>query len=64
MEASVDFGYELVKLGKVYQAIDVYASALKTFGKGRLPTGHYVLLQLRYSEALAMTGDIARRCVL
>ncbi len=61
MEASIDFGYELVKLGKINQAIDVYSLALKGFGNGKLPTGHYVLLQLRYAEALAMSGDLVKR---
>ena len=60
MAVTTDLAYELVKIGKLDQALLIYERSSACM-KGEKGSSLHSVLQLRYAEALAASGDIQRR---
>ena len=61
MRLSVDLAHEYVKLGKTKKGAAIYKNTLNLAKGLPLSEETRVLFLLRYSESLAVTGDILKR---
>ncbi len=57
---TIDTAHEYIKLGRAEKAVSVLAHVLPAIRSGSLPQDAVILFLLRYSEALAATGEVLK----
>ena len=63
MSLTIDTAHEYVKLGRAEKAVSVLAHVLPAIRGGSLPPDVVILFLLRYSEALAASGEVLKASV-
>ena len=61
IKASIDLAHEYVKLGKTAKAGVIYSNALSSVRRQSTSNEVRILFFLRFSESLAVTGNVVQR---
>ena len=60
MSLTIDTAHEYVKLGRAEKAVSILAHVLPAVRSGSLPQDVAIIFLLRYSEALAVAGEVLK----